>query len=471
MGIPLRSSLLASLLRPWVGGRSPWRKETKAAVCGCRGYSTEKQHRTTPEASGERKKSDYWTNNPLVIHDIEYPVDNWTSVTPSILQKIDRNLHLQKDHPLFLMKELIIDHFHRFYTNSRGNALFTVTDRLSPVVSVEQNFDSLLIPPDHVSRKKSDCYYVNRNVVLRGHTSAHQADLIRSGLDAFLVVGDVYRRDEIDRSHFPVFHQMEGLRTYTLEQLSSRSSVPPPLSSFASEEEDPESPIDNSIQLCHPPEVAEALEIDLKQTLEKLAQDVYGRVDLRWVPTTFPFTQPSWEMEIKINDKWSEVLGCGITRQEILQKCGAGHRVGWAFGLGLERWAMKRYSIPDIRVFWSNDTGFLCQFRGKEPTDHVEYVPISVHPQCVNNISFWLPETADFSSNDFNELVREVGGDLVEQVNLKDEFFHPKHQKWSHCYEIVYRALDRTLRQSEANEVHGKIEKAAEDILGVKIRG
>ncbi len=96
--------------------------------------------------------------------------------------------------------------------SSPRSPLFSVHDRLSPLVTVEQNYDSLLVPVDHPSRRKSDAYYVNSDYMLRAHTSAHQVELIRMGLDNFLVVGDVYRRDEINSSHYPAFHQLEGVR-------------------------------------------------------------------------------------------------------------------------------------------------------------------------------------------------------------------------------------------------------------------
>jgi len=81
-------------------------------------------------------------------------------------------------------------------------------DSLSPFVTVKQNFDDLLIPPTHVSRSPSDTYYINKGAVLRTHTSAHQSQLIGAGKRSFLVASDVYRRDEIDSSHYPVFHQV-----------------------------------------------------------------------------------------------------------------------------------------------------------------------------------------------------------------------------------------------------------------------
>ena len=87
----------------------------------------------------------------------------------------------------------------------------------------------------------------------------------------------------------------------------------------------------------------------------------------------FPFTHPSWELEVFYNDQWLELLGCGIIRQEILQKAGAFERMGWAFGLGLERLAMCLYKIPDIRLFWSTDTGFLHQFETDDENSPVQY--------------------------------------------------------------------------------------------------
>lgn len=144
-----------------------------------------------------------------------YECDSMTNVTPAILSKVGQNLHNKKHHPLNLIRQRIQDFFYGYAKNSRGNPLFSVYDNLSPVVTLQQNFDSLLVPHDHVSRKLTDSYYINSNFMLRAHTSAHQSDMIRSGLDGFLVIGDVYRRDAIDCTHYPVFHQVEGVRLFT----------------------------------------------------------------------------------------------------------------------------------------------------------------------------------------------------------------------------------------------------------------
>ena len=153
--------------------------------------------------------------NSIKIGNEEYPMDKWTNITPRIVSKIGKNLHNQPQHPLNLIRQRIQNYFYGAYANTRGNPLFAVFDNLSPVVTVQQNFDSLLVPENHVSRSASDTYYVNHNQLLRAHTSAHQADLVKMGFDAFLAIGDVYRRDEIDASHYPVFHQIEGVKLFT----------------------------------------------------------------------------------------------------------------------------------------------------------------------------------------------------------------------------------------------------------------
>ncbi|KAM6953439.1 phenylalanine--tRNA ligase, mitochondrial [Aplochiton taeniatus] len=408
------------------------------------------------------------------------PRDDFTNVTSKILAKVGRNLHNQSHHPLWLIKERIKAHFYRSYVARSGNPLFSVHDNLSPVVTVEQNFDSLLIPPDHASRKKGDNYYINRKLMLRAHTSAHQRELVRSGLDAFLLAGDVYRRDEIDASHYPVFHQMEGVRLFSNHELFARVQNGEDLSLFESGgRRTPQK------QESHTLEAVKMVEFDLKQTLTRLVTHLFGTdLEVRWVDCYFPFTHPSFEMEVRFQGDWLEVLGCGVMEQELVNSAGAGTRVGWAFGLGLERLAMVLYGIPDIRLFWSQDERFLKQFTLPCIDQPVTFQPLSKFPPLINDISFWLPEQeevkeeeekeeekeAAFNDNDFYDLVRSQAGDLVEKVTLVDAFTHPKTRRRSHCYRIVYRHMERTLTQEEVGLLHRAIEQAAERELGVKGR-
>ncbi|XP_038588854.1 phenylalanine--tRNA ligase, mitochondrial isoform X2 [Micropterus salmoides] len=430
-------------------------------------------------ASCRRLSTDVHASQPVIGQDsVEvlghtYPRDDYTNVTQKILAKVGRNLHNQSHHPLWLMKERIKAHFYSAHINRRGNPLFSVHDNLSPVVTVEQNFDSLLIPPGHPSRKRGDNYYLNRKTMLRAHTSAHQIELVRAGLDAFLLAGDVYRRDEIDASHYPVFHQMEGVRLFSDLELFSKVQNGEELSLF--ERGGRRTP---QKQETHSLEAVKLLEFDLKHTLTRLVTHLFGEdLEVRWVDCYFPFTHPSFEMEVRFQGDWMEVLGCGVMEQELLNSAGAGNKAGWAFGLGLERLAMVLYSIPDIRLFWSRDERFLKQFRVQDVQQPVCFQPLSKYPPLHNDISFWLPDSREseegresFMANDFYELVRSIGGDLVEKVSLVDEFTHPKTSRRSQCYRIIYRHMERTLTQQEVRQVHEQIERAAETELGVQGR-
>lgn len=419
------------------------------------------------------------------LFNVEYERDDWTNINKNIQDKLGRNLLQQKYHPLNHLANKIKYFFNTQYTWHGSTPLFTILDNFKPVVNIEQNFDSLLTPTDHVSRSKKDSFYVNKQYLLRAHTTAHSSELIRSGLNAFLTFGDVYRRDEIDAKHYPVFHQCDGVRLYLKTDLFPLSdNVPNP------EKPDPNAEMDifekDSTQLVRDDgkqkeytlDASKLVELEMKNTLTNLVQFVFGsnhKLNMRWIEATFPFTHPSWELEIEYKGTWYEVLGCGVLEHEILKNAGADQHIGWAFGLGLERWAMILNDINDIRIFWSTDSGFLSQFKYDDPKciKNVKYKPVSVYPQCINDISFWLPQdTAEnsYSVNDFYDLCRDVGGDLCEQVQLVDTFTNKKTNKTSHCYRIFYRSMERSLTQEEVNSLHKKIEAVVVEKLGVQIR-
>uniref|UniRef100_A0A8B9WQX2 Phenylalanine--tRNA ligase, mitochondrial n=1 Tax=Bos mutus grunniens TaxID=30521 RepID=A0A8B9WQX2_BOSMU len=349
-----------------------------------------------------------------------YPQDDYSNLTRKVLSKVGRNLHNQPQHPLWLLKERVKQHFYAQYPGRAGTPLFSVYDDLSPVVTTWQNFDSLLIPADHPSRKKGDNYFLNATHMLRAHTSAHQWDLLRAGLDAFLVVGDVYRRDQIDAQHYPVFHQLEAVRLFSRHQLFAGIKDGENLQLFE------QSSRSAHKQETHTLEATKLVEFDLKQTLTRLMTHIFG-------------------------------------------DAGAQDRMGWAFGLGLERLAMILYDIPDIRLFWSQDERFLKQFRVPDINQKVTFQPLSKYPAVINDISFWLPRE-NYTENDFYDLVRTIGGDLVEKVDLIDKFEHPKTHRTSHCYRITYRHMERTLSQREVGGIHQAVQEAAVRQLGVEGR-
>ena len=382
---------------------------------------------------------------PAPPHPAAAEASPFSNISPQMWRRVGTDLHLQQDHPLGIIKRRI-ERFCRDWAEQRQQPRFEVFDRLDPVVSTKACFDDLLVPAAHPSRSRSDTYYVDEQRVLRTHTSAHQTALIGSGLRAFLCSGDVYRRDEIDATHFPVFHQMEGVRVYGEGDFAAGTSVA---------------------------EAKRRVEQDLKELLTGLAKNLFGDVECRWREDFFPFTEPSFELEVRFGADWLEVLGCGVIHDQVLRNASQtnneGLRVGWAFGLGLERLAMILFDIPDIRLFWSTDERFLSQFRGCG--DEIRrFVPYSKYPLCYKDVSFWLPDPAEgFHRNNVFEVIRSVAGDLVERVQLFDEFTN-KQGRVSQAYRIDYRHFDRSLTNEEVDLVQSKVRAALVETLGVQLR-
>ena len=201
------------------------------------------------------------------------------------------------------------------------------------------NFELLNIPKNHPARDAQDTFYIDDNVVLRTHTSPVQARtmLTRKPPIRIICPGRVYRADEVDATHSPVFHQIEGLV------------------------------IDEGVTMG-----------DLKATLDAFARRLYGAdIHVRFRPSFFPFTEPSAEADLTCvscrgqgcrickNTGWIEVLGCGMVNPHVLEMCGIDPQrySGFAFGIGLERITMLRYGIKDMRLMYEGDLRFLRQFR------------------------------------------------------------------------------------------------------------
>uniref|UniRef100_A0A383VUV0 phenylalanine--tRNA ligase n=1 Tax=Tetradesmus obliquus TaxID=3088 RepID=A0A383VUV0_TETOB len=372
--------------------------------------------------------------------------DPANNVTEYIYSKMGINLHHQPNHPIGIIKQAIYDYFEQ---GSPG--VFKAFDDMYPVVACTANFDEILIPADHVSRSPNDTYYVSADKVLRCHTSAHQAELLRTKQPAFLVTGDVYRRDSIDATHYPVFHQMEGVRIYGPADWEAAG-----LEATAFAERELKSALEG---------LAKHLFGDV-ECRWGLAKHLFGDVECRWVDAYFPFTEPSFELEIFFNGKWMEVLGCGVMEQVILDKnYGEGHKA-WAFGLGLERLAMVLFDIPDIRLFWSDDDRFLKQFKAGDLNS--KFKSYSKFPPCYKDMAFWV--SPEFTENNLCELVRGIGGDLVEEVVCIDNFTNPKTQRTSNCYRITYRSMERSLTDEEINGLQARVRQGVAEQLKVELR-
>lgn len=202
----------------------------------------------------------------------------------------------------------------------------------------EYNFRLLNIPKDHPARDMQDTLYITENILLRTQTSSGQARVMQAKNPPLKILspGKVYRADD-DATHSPMFHQMEGLV------------------------------VDKNITLC-----------DLKGTLEAFLKKMFkGDLKTRLRPSYFPFTEPSVEVDVTCFEckgkgchlckgtGWIEVLGAGIVNRRVLENCNIDpdEYQGFAFGIGLERIAMLKYGIPDIRLFFENDVRFLKQFK------------------------------------------------------------------------------------------------------------
>ncbi len=200
------------------------------------------------------------------------------------------------------------------------------------------NFEKLNIPANHPAKDEQDTFYINKDIVLRTQTSPVQARVMEQGKLPIRMIspGRVFRSDEVDATHSPSFHQIEGLV------------------------------VDKNVTFA-----------DLKGTLEVFAKELFGEeTRTKFRPHHFPFTEPSAEMDVscfKCGGKgcrfckgsgWIEILGCGMVHPHVFEMCGIDPEVytGFAFGVGLERIALLKYEIDDMRLLYENDERFLNQF-------------------------------------------------------------------------------------------------------------
>ncbi|AMC35456.1 phenylalanine--tRNA ligase subunit alpha [Janthinobacterium sp. B9-8] len=221
-------------------------------------------------------------------------------------------------HPVTKVRERIEALFH-----SMG---FAVAD--GPEIETDfYNFEALNLPPDHPARGMQDTFYVEGGEVLRTHTSPIQARYMESQEPPIKIIapGRVYRVDS-DATHSPMFHQMEGLW------------------------------VDQDVSFA-----------DLKSVIVSFLRQFFERDDLevRFRPSFFPFTEPSAEIDVKWSKGWMEVGGCGMVHPNVLKNVGIDSEkfTGFAFGIGLDRFAMLYYGVNDLRLFFENDISFLEQFK------------------------------------------------------------------------------------------------------------
>ncbi|OGG48651.1 hypothetical protein A3G63_00025 [Candidatus Kaiserbacteria bacterium RIFCSPLOWO2_12_FULL_52_8] len=316
----------------------------------------------------------------------------------------------------------------------RVKALTVVKDfddiEIPEIVPASVSFDLFDFPVSHPARSTSDTYYVDQENILRTHDTVFwyyylnqpeiKERIVRNESFGALCYGKVYRKDEIDRRHLNIFHQMGGW--YLVPNDQKRLKLD-----------------------------------DLRDVLSEIVQSVFGEsTKYRFLDDTFPYTDPSLQVEVKINDEWVEILGGGMPKESVLKKMGIAGYNGWAFGFGLERLAIISMKLPDIRLLWSADDRVKKQL----VLGH-EFKEVSKYPAVVRDISFVVAK--GFIPNNYFDLVRDVVGDLVEQMELLDTYENDKklgRDKVSYAYRITYRSTDKTFTNDEVNTLHKKLEDA-----------
>ncbi|KEG00275.1 phenylalanine--tRNA ligase, putative [Plasmodium vinckei vinckei] len=463
-----------------------------------------------------------------------------TKLPKIILTNEGKTLYNILNHPIRTVKSRIENFFK-----------FEKFDNLNNEISIKDNFDHLFVPLKHPVRNFKDTFYLNENYIKnytyiqkyyydiyeklnpfykyylankllqhdkiklkRTHMTTHLPELLRTNHKQVIYTGTVYRRDQIDKLHFPIFHQTDGFLIHH----------------------------DNF-----------DVEYELKSKLEKLIFHLFDSksIQIQWDhQTSFPFTEPSFELYIKTNldnhnstvsnsqlvslhsnectiqenhddsKNWVEVLGCGKIKKEVIAISLYENEInqiiekeislfepnllkdilkfsneknidislpsllsisnklcndnlnkqieikinnflktikynGWAFGIGLERLAMLLYGINDIRLFWSQDNRFINQFKENEIS---KFIPFSNFPSIHKDISFYANDNFDEAL--FFQICRDIDSENIEQVIKIDHYFNQKTKQTSLCYRIIYRSHFQNLTHKNINETQNKIIQA-----------
>lgn len=314
--------------------------------------------------------------------------------------------------------------------------------QIPEIVPARESFDLFNFPVDHPARSKSDTYYIDDQNILRTHTTVMwyyyflQSEVRNKIAEnkplAVLSYGKVYRKDEIDRRHMNIFHQIDGL-------------------------------------YLHPTSERTVTQDDLKEVLSNVVKAAFGNdVKFRFNDDTFPYTHSSLEMEVNVAGNWVEVLGAGLVQPGVLEKLDVDPNKynGWAFGFGLERLAIISMDLPDIRLLWSKDERVQKQLKLGQ-----KFVEVSKYPPVIRDISFIVDKS--FEPNNYFDLIRDIGGDLVEEVELLDKYENAEKfgaEKVSYTYRIIYRSTERTLEAEEVEPLQNEVYKQTADQFNAELR-
>lgn len=338
------------------------------------------------------------------------------------------------------------------------------------VVTEWETFDVFHFPENHVARRPSDSYFLQKSenhaksILLRPHTSVMwfyylvcqdgKEKLQTRGEVKALSFWKVYRVDELDNTHHECFHQIDGL--YLVEKAKTIITQ-------------------------------EILKEVLGTTIKII---FWPDIEYRFHKDEFPYTRESLEAEVFYDGKWMEVLGAGVVQESVLGKLWIDSEKynGWAFGFWLERMAMLLKRVFDIRVFWSKDPRITSQWGNFDP-----FVPVSDFPATTRDISFlvkkyqfivdeeetqkkgYIQLTKDTESDFFDiaSIARDVSWNIIESIRIHD-IFEDDDRFWkeykSVCIRITFRSFERTLSNDEVNEIYFTIRRKMEEELWFQLR-
>src|SRR3989344_4223363 len=339
-------------------------------------------------------------NEGVLIKELEKRADINAERIKKLLKLAD--LTKKKNSPVKIVNDKIIE--------LSSFADFDIVE-IPKIVSVEDNFDLLNTPKDHPSRRETDTYYLDKNHILRTQMTVMWPYYFRDkevlerlknkGEVGSLSPGIVFRKDEIDRKHFQAFHQTDFL------------------------------------YVCRKDKRIITLE-ELQKVQADAVKAIFGDIEFRFLVDSFPFTDPSTQVEIN-----------------------------WAGTFGLDRVAMIKMGIPDIRILWSNDKRITNQFTNIDS----KYTEVSKYPENSRDISFIIDKSINL--NNYYELARDEANNLIEEVKLIDSYENEEKfgkDKKSYTFHIVYRSLEKTLTDEEVNKIHDKITEKTKQELNAIIR-
>lgn len=349
----------------------------------------------------------------LLIQRTTYKTDDWTNITSRFEPFVGANLYARRNHPLKLTHEEVTTFFKKWFNeNINNNAELPVYKNLDP------------IEPNTSTEKVPNTFYVNKDLMLRSHAINREVKYLKSGVDNFMLICDLYRQCQMDELHFPAFHRINVFRTINCEKLLRRSKQ-------------------KETQLA---QTASHLKEEYQTVLIEMVKHFLGTdAKYRWTDMKSNSTDPSWMFEIYHHDSWHRLSSGGLIKNEIFERSERANTVGWEIGIGLDRLAMILFNIFDIRLLWNKDPAFLNRFKPQRISENLQAklekapnadakskgiiektakeVPLPIQKKktkCEKHISFILPENLDpekFPSEQLCKFILQNTDNAAKKVN------------------------------------------------------